>query len=767
MASNTTQLTVTGMHCASCAATISRIAKKVPGVEECIVNVATEKATLTTSSSHAPLQTINEKLQPLGYELHAPHQADNTTHLQTDEHHSHGAVPTEMAHAADRDRAFQTFPLALFVFLTMGWEVAHTLWPQLIWPFPLPMMLWQTILLIVSTFVLFFPGQQFLRAITGFIRTGHASMDTLVGIGTLSAYLISTAQLLFPALAHQWLAEMGWYFDVTLVVIGFILFGKYLESRSKQKTGESLEKLMELQAKTALVRRNGAEEEVPLSEVKIGDEIVVKPGGKIPVDGRILEGSSAVNESMITGEPLPVEKQVGDSVIGSTLNEHGAFVMEATQVGEQTLLAQIVRFVEHAQNSKAPIEKLADQISAVFVPVVLGLAGVVFLTWILVGSAFLPWSSALALGFTALVGILVIACPCALGLATPTAMVVGVGRAAQHGILLRDAESLQRLRQVTTIVMDKTGTITHGKPELVEIEPLEANSAPEALRVLAALEKNSEHPLAQAILTAAQQQSLQLPAVTDFQNHAGKGVSAKIRGVLYQAGNERFVREQGRELPQDKLMARLKRGWTPIFLTQEKTLLAIAWVADTVKPMAQKTVTELHKLGIEIHMMSGDDPNTASAIAEEVGITQVFGSLLPQEKAAKIQELQARGAVVAMIGDGVNDAPALAQADVGIAMSTGTDIAISTAQLTLLKGDLQKVLLALELARKTLRVVKQNLFWAFAYNIVGIPLAAGVLYPLTGTMLSPVFAGLAMALSSVSVVMNSLRLRTIRLKGTR
>lgn len=767
-------LPLEGMHCASCAATITRTLQKLPGVESCSVNFATEKATIAYDPEQLSTKDMNAKLHEFGYalqELSAPHHNDSKPAEHDHKHHNHmaaghdhGALPTASQHTHDANRAFSVLPLALFVFAVMGWEVAASLWPFSVWPVPMPMELWQKLLFLLSSYVVFWPGQQFVHALSTFVKTRQANMDTLVGLGTVSAYIVSSFQVLFPELASTWNLDFGSFFDVSIVVIGFILYGKYLESSSKKRTGEALQHLLELQAKTAIVRANGKDTEVPLENVKVGDLLVVKPGSKIPVDGIVREGESAVNEAMITGESLPVDKHTGDNVIGSTLNEHGLLIIEATQVGSHTLLAQIVEMVEQAQGSKAPIEQLADRVSSVFVPIVLVLALTVFALWVSVGGALLGLGTAIPLGFTALIGILVIACPCALGLATPTALVVGVGRAAQHGVLIKDAESLERLEKVTAIVLDKTGTLTHGKPELVSLDTFGSLSRTKVLEILLSLEKNSEHPLAQALTRAAEAENIRPKETREFLNTPGKGIAASINGTTYRAGNARYMKESGVKVSDQTLRQHTQKGWTPLFLAQDTKLIALAWMADTLKPQSSHAVRELQARGLKVVMLSGDDQSTAETIASSAGIDDVIGGVLPDEKAKEIARLQKEGHVVAMVGDGVNDAPALAQADIGIAMSTGTDIAISSAQLTLLKGDISKVLLAHTIAQQTLRVVRQNLFWAFAYNLIGIPLAAGVLYPWTGTLLSPVFAGAAMALSSVSVVANSLRLKTLGLE---
>lgn len=512
--------------------------------------------------------------------------------------------------------------------------------------------------------------------------------------------------------------------------------------------------------------------EVPISDVAIDDCIFVKPGAKIPVDGIIIDGLSSIDESMITGEPLPVDKTVGDSVVGGTINAQGALVMRATKVGSETLLSQIIDMVARAQGSKAPIEKLADRVSSVFVPVVLGISFMTLLVWIVVGSQFLPFSQAVSYGLSCFVGILVIACPCALGLATPTAIIVGVGKGASKGILIKDAESLEKLHRVTTVVMDKTGTLTKGKPEVTDVltsdqrsEIREQRTAfsfqqQEVLTILASMEQYSEHPLAHAIVTKAKELTVPLLAVTGFESIGGKGVKGSIDGVQHYAGNRTLMKDLKIPGIDDALVSEYTaQGKTPIFLVRETTIAGMVFIADTIKDNAKKAVASLKKSGINVIMLTGDTKETAQSIGKEVGVSEVIAGVLPQEKASHISRLQKEGKIVAMVGDGVNDAPAIATADIGIAMSTGTDVAISSASITLLHGDIERVAQAITLSKQTMMVIKQNLFWAFFYNVIGIPLAAGALYPLFGILLNPAFAGLAMAFSSVSVVGNSLRLK--------
>ena len=618
---------------------------------------------------------------------------------------------------------------------------------------------------IVATYMLFVVGKPYLLGFYRFLRYGHANMDTLIGLGTSAAFLYSFAVTAFEESLRAYVDVNATYYDVTIIVIAFIALGKYLEAQSKLKTGDAIEKLLNLQAKTALVIRNGKEVEIPVDQVVHGEIIIVKPAGKIPVDGTLTEGESFVDESMITGEPMPVKKTVGDTVVAGTLNTSGAFTFKATKVGSETMLAHIVKMVEEAQGSRAPIQALADKISGVFVPIVLVIAFLALASWLVIGSQYLGFPQALSYGLVSFVGILVIACPCALGLATPTAIIVGVGKGAKEGILVKDAATLEKLHKVGVIIMDKTGTITRGKPELVSIKNLSdpstqlgaGKSDADIVAILASLENKSEHPIAHAVVNYAKEKNIALLPVERFEIIKGKGLGGVVGGVEYRVGSEKLARELGAEF--DSLEKDTREGKTPVILAVNGKALAVVMVADQIKPEAVQAVKDLHALGIKIVMLTGDDKNTARFIAEQVGIDEVVAEVLPEDKMNKIKELQAGGIIVAMAGDGVNDAPALAQADVGIAMATGTDVAIESAGITLLHGDISKLVKAVRLSKITMRGIKQNLFWAFIYNIVGIPLASGILFPVFGWLLSPVFAGLAMAFSSVSVVGNSLRLK--------
>jgi Cu2+-exporting ATPase/Cu+-exporting ATPase len=746
-------LRVQGMHCASCASIITKRIAALPHVGAISVNFGSEKAVVDFDVHKTSLPEINASIEKLGYSLH-----ETTEGSAGDEHHT--------LQETDRDRLKHTvefmLPVAFVVFFLMLWDIAARSWvwvPRL----PMPMTLFNTISMVLATISLFWAGRPYLYGLGRFIRYGVANMDTLIGLGTVVAYTYSTLITLFPYLGVVLRVPEYTYFDVTIVVIGFITFGQYLEIRAKKKTGDAIEKLLRLQAKKALVIRDGKEMEVLIEHVIHGDKIVVKPGGQIPVDGCILEGTSYVDESMVTGESMPVEKKVGDTVVAGTINTDGSFIFEATKVGKETLLSHIVRMVENAQGSKAPIEKLVDKISGVFVPVVLGIAVLSCVLWLLIGSQFMSFSQALSFGILSLVSVLVIACPCALGLATPTAIIVGVGKGAHHGILFKDAAVLERLYKVNTVVLDKTGTITRGKPVVVGVCVEQDVDEQDFIRLLASLESVSEHPIAHAISQYAQEKHADRISVSGFSRIEGRGVKGVVRGREYFVGNQRLMQELGVSFDAAKVSIGTEQGKTPVFLATKDVFMGFVLVADEVKPEVKNAIQSLEALGIRVLMLTGDDEKTARYIASLVGIHDVVARVVPEDKLRVIQKLQHDGRVVVMVGDGVNDAPALAQADVGIAMGTGTDVAIESAGVTLLHGDVSKIVQAIKLSKITMRGIRQNLFWAFIYNIAGISLATGILYPIFGLVLNPVFAGLAMAMSSVSVVSNSLRIKAKKL----
>ena len=756
---------IKGMHCASCAAIIEKTLKKSEGVHSVEVNYGTEAAKLSFDVSKTSLEKLSGKIEPLGYSFVAPTAEEMG--MSEDEHSAHLGLnqskKEKLAEIASmKMKLMSAVPLAVFSVLVMGWDILFQLGavseaPESFVSFS------GKLLPILATYVLFVVGQPYLLGLYRFLRYGKANMDTLIGLGTGVAYLYSLILTVFGESLSRFVNINQTYYDVTIVVITFIALGKYLEARSKIKTGDAIEKLLNLQAKTALVIRDGKELEVSVDTVVHGDVIVIKPGAKLPVDGVVISGESYIDESMVTGEPMPAKKKIGDNVVSGTINTTGAFTFKATKVGRETLLAHIIKMVEDAQGSRAPIQALADKISSVFVPVVLVFAFVTLGVWLVIGSRYLGFSAALSFGLTSFVSILVIACPCALGLATPTAIIVGVGKGAREGILVKDAATLEKLHKVDTVFLDKTGTITKGKPELTGVKNFSDVSDREIVSILASLESRSEHPIAHAIIEYAKKESIDFVSVSEFDSIKGKGIKGKINGEEYFAGGANLVLDLKLSFDTESLVSETKAGKTAIVLATRGKVLAAVLVSDMIKPESKEAIKNLHNLGIKTVMLTGDDDNTAQFIAKEVGIDSVVAGILPSEKLEKIKEFQKEGHIVAMAGDGVNDAPALAQADVGIAMATGTDVAIETAGITLVSGDISKLVKAFRLSRFTMRGIKQNLFWAFAYNVLGIPIAAGILFPFFGWLLSPVFAGLAMALSSVSVVGNSLRLKAKRL----
>ncbi len=766
---------IKGMHCASCAGIIEKTFKKTEGVHSAEVNYGTEKVKVVFDESKTSAEELSNKIEPLGYTL-ALDQAIPDDHvgksaeqmgMSDDEHAVHLGLnqskKEKLAEVADmRNKVISAIPLAIFAAFVMGWDILAQYGVVKEMSYTLSEF-FHHLLPIFATYILFVVGKPYLLGFYRFLRYGKANMDTLIGIGTVAAFLYSFAVSAFEDVLRPFINVDYQYYDVTVVVITFIALGKYLEARSKIKTGDAIEKLLNLQAKTALVIRNGKEVEIGVNEVKHGDLIIVKPGAKIPVDGVITEGSSFIDESMVTGEPMPAQKKIGDSVVSGTINTSGSFIFKATKVGSETLLAQIIKMVEDAQGSKAPIQALADKISAIFVPIVLVIAFLTLGTWLIIGSQYLGFSQALSFGLVSFVGILVIACPCALGLATPTAIIVGVGKGAKEGILIKDAATLEKLHKVNTVVVDKTGTITKGKPTLVDIQNLSNLKDEELVSILASLEKKSEHPIAHAIMSYAQEKNIPTSDISNFEGIQGKGLKGTIGGTEYFVGNAKLVSDLNVSFDSARLNEFTSQGKTPVILITKEKVLGFVMVADEIKSESAEAVKNLHALGIKVVMLTGDDEKAAKYIASLVGIDDVIAHVLPQDKLAKIKELQSQGRVVVMAGDGVNDAPALAQADVGIAMGTGTDVAIESSGITLLGGDISKLVKAIKLSKITMRGIKQNLFWAFIYNIVGIPLAAGALYPVFGWLLNPVFAGFAMAMSSVSVVSNSLRIKAKKL----
>ncbi len=742
---------VSGMHCASCSSLIERTIGKLAGVATVSANYAAESMSLTFDGQEPSTEQLAKTLKPLGYELVLPKPVAST---------EAAAATSEKNAEVDsiRNKVIVSMPLVAVSALFMGWDILGgsgyiPAAPNAFLEFM------HHVLPLMATYMLFVVGLPYLLGVFRFFRHGAASMDTLIGLGTSAAYFFSFALGAFDTLLRPYLNTSQNYYDVTIIVIGFITLGKFLEARAKLRTGGAIEALLGLQAITAILLEGGQEREIPVEQVVAGNVLVIRPGSRIPVDGVVKSGHSFVDEAMVSGEPVPVEKQIASQVIGGTLNTDGSFTMEATKVGSETVLAHIIDMVAKAQGSKAPVQRLADQISAIFVPVILVVAVIALGLWLLLGTPAIGLESALTYGLSSFVGILVIACPCALGLATPTAIIVGIGKGAGAGILIKDATTLEKLSKINTLVVDKTGTITRGAPELIDLTIYEGNDETEALELLASLENRSEHPIGRAIVNAARQRGIAIGDVKDFSIIKGQGLVASRGREIYYAGNAKLMAKLGHKIDSDKVEQRTLGGDTPVFLATRKSLLALAFVADAVKPEAALAVAELKALGLHLVMLSGDNPNTARHVADLVGIGDVIAEGSPEVKLMEIKKLQALGRRVAMAGDGVNDAPALAQADVGIAMGTGTDVAIGAAGLTLLHGDISRLVKAVKLSRSTMTAIHQNLFWAFSFNLTGIPLAAGLLYPKWGLLLSPAFAGAAMAFSSVAVVSNSLRLK--------
>jgi Cu+-exporting ATPase len=742
-------LPIIGMTCASCVGRVEKALRTPPGVLKADVNLATEKATVSYIPGQASYRDLVAAVRGAGYDVvePAPGTGEQAAEAATDAQEAARAA----AYRTLKRKVTVGFVLSVVIFL--GTMQPH--W----FPF-LPGWLHNGYLLwALASVVQFWVGWQFYTTAWAALKHGTTTMNTLVALGSSAAYGYSVVGVLFPALFEQ--AGLGdpMYFDSSAFIITLILLGRLLEARAKGQTGAAIKALIGLQPKTARVVRGGVETDVPVAQVLVGDLVVVRPGEKVPVDGVVQEGSSPVDESMLTGEPIPVGKQPGDEVIGATLNTTGSFTFRATKVGSETALAQIVRLVEQAQGSKPPIARLADVIAAWFVPAVIGIATITLAIW-------LVWGPEPALNYALLnfVAVLVIACPCALGLATPTAIMVGTGKGAENGVLIRDGAALETAHKLDVVVLDKTGTITEGTPRVTDVVlsgvqdgAADGASGDRLLRLVAGAERGSEHPLAAAILAEAAERGLDVPAAASFEAVAGHGIRAEVDGHTVLAGNERLAGHAGMEAAQ--LAAQGKTVVTVLIDGEPAGAIAIA---DTVKPSSAAAVARLRQLGLDVVMLTGDQEATAQAIAVEVGIDHVIAGVLPEQKASEVADLQQDGRRVAMVGDGINDAPALAQADVGIAIGTGTDVAMEASDITLMSGDLGGVATAVELSRATIRTVKQNLFWAFAYNVALIPLAAGAFYPAFGILLSPIWAAAAMGLSSVTVVSNSLRLRGFR-----
>ena len=748
---------VVGMTCASCVRRIEKAIAKVAGVQESSVNLATEKARVsydpalvTTAQLTAAIEKAGYAIGPMPTAPIATPSVAEAVHQSTDAESRNGE---ESERDRERQREIDTLRMKSLISLGIGLVMMALMFI----PLGVNMQLLAPVLLIAATIVQFWAGLVFYQAAWAAGKHGGTNMNTLVAIGTSVAYGYSAFVTLWPTLAAQWGFPFHLYYETAVIVIALILLGRWLEARAKKQTGAAIKTLMGLQAKTARVIRAGIEQDIPIIQVQAGDLVRVRPGEKVPVDGVVTEGHSALDESMLTGESLPVEKMAGDQVIGATLNKTGSFVFRATKIGRDTALAQIVRLVEEAQGSKAPMQRLADTISGYFVPAVLGLAVFTFVVWLVFGPS-------LIFALTTTIAVLIIACPCALGLATPTAIMVGTGKAAEHGVLIRGGEALEQARRITTIVLDKTGTLTRGKPAVTQIVAINGVSETELLRLAAAAEVGSEHPLGEAIVARANEQRITLPAASNFAAVTGKGILATVEGQSLALGNRALMQQLSIALNglSEQADALARSGATPMYIASNQQAVGIIAVADTLKPESRDAVAQIKALGLEVWMLTGDNRATAEAIAREVGIEQVLADVLPEQKANQIKALQGQHRIVAMVGDGINDAPALAQADLGIAIGTGTDVAMAASDITLIGGDLRNIVTAIALSRKTVSVIKQGLFWAFAYNVLLIPVAMGALYPVFGVLLDPALAAAAMAMSSVSVVTNALRLRGFR-----
>ena len=759
-------LNIGGMTCAACVGHVEKALKEVDGVVSANVNLATEKAAVEYIPGVASLRDFRDAVDDVGYTVEGMVEDD---YGERDELERLARV-REIRTLRNKLTFAATLAAVIFLGSFDGFPWVSNLMDRTYYPF----LLWA-----LATPVQFWAGWAFYTSGFGALRHRVANMHTLIALGTSVAYTYSVAIVFIRTLSPETLSvrgvESSVYFDTSAIIISLILLGRFLEARAKVRTSEAIRRLMGLRPNTARVVRNGQEEDLPVDMVLPGDIIVVRPGERIPVDGEVVQGYSSIDESMLTGESMPVEKAEGSLIYGATINKAGLLRFRATRVGKDTLLSQIIALVEEAQGSRAPIQRLADVVSAYFVPSVLGLAGAAFLFWLLLGP-----EPSLTYALLVMVAVLIIACPCALGLATPTAIMVGTGKGAERGVLIRSAEALEIAHKVKVVVLDKTGTLTTGQPSVANLIAV-LGSEDELLKLAASAERGSEHPLGEAIVRAAREQGIALDDVKDFEAIPGQGVQARVNGNTVALGNAALMEAKGLHLDglDTRAVEMSNQGKTPIFVASDGVVIGAIAVADTLKQEATEVVSRLHDMGMEVIMLTGDSQRTAEAVAGRLAVDRVIAQVLPQNKADVVKELQRQGNVVAMVGDGINDAPALAQADIGIAMGTGTDVAMESADITLMRGDLKGVLTAFHLSRSTIRTIKQNLFWAFFYNTALVPVAAGALYPLFDGLggvpsgldfffgdlgfLNPVLAALAMAFSSVTVVSNSLRLGRLKL----
>lgn len=733
-----TILKISGMHCASCLAIIENALKQEAGIKSANVNFASEKLYLEFDSIEISIARIQKIIEKLGYKA-----TEETFEEEMHDHHKEAKIQ-EVSKLKKRFILALIFSLPI-IYMVMG-EMIGLPMPTIFENYGTIIQFALATAVIVSCFNIWTSGFKKLLRLS-------PNMDTLIFIGTAVAYFYSLTITVLMFLGTK--VEAHLYYESAALILAFISLGKYLEVMTKGKTSAAIKKLIGLQPKEATIIKDNEEIKIPISEVKVGDIILVKPGEKIPVDGAVLDGYSGVDEKAITGESIPVEKKKGDEVIGATINKTGVLKFRATRVGKDTMLAQIIKIVEEAMGSKAPIQLLADKVSLYFVPTVIIIAILSFAVWLLFGQP-------LALALTVFVAVLIIACPCALGLATPTAVMMGTGLAAKNGILIKSGKALEIARDLNMVIFDKTGTLTKGEPSVTDVVKIKNDVSENwVLQVAASVEKNSEHPLAQAIVNRAKEENLDLFDVQDFRAIPGKGVEAVLQGQKILLGTRKLLTENQIDVSpiENKMIELEEQGKTAMLLAQGRDILGIIAVADTLKDYSKEAVEILHKMGKKVGIITGDNQRVGKAIAQQVGIDYVLAEVLPQEKSSEIEKLQKQGNIVAMVGDGINDAPALAQADLGIALGSGTDVAMETGEIVLIKDDLRDVVIAIDLSKYTLNKIKQNLFWAFFYNIVGIPVAAGVLYPLTGWLLNPAIAAAAMAFSSVSVVSNSLLMK--------